>query len=114
MHVPEDEAETWGAELQEVRPDAFVRAILASLAWRLPHGLDRYEHDALIIVAERDYSFVRSSGRILQATLPAARVVLARGQPHTWHMLHPRLLAATIRAFLDRQPLPPGLDPLSA
>lgn len=114
VHVPAAEAEAWGADLQRVQPDAFVRAIVASLAYTLPAGLEHFDRDTLILVAEHDYSFVHSSGRTLLRALPRARLALVRGEPHTWHMLRPQLLADTIRAFRAHAPLPDGLEPISA
>lgn len=109
VHVPRAQREAWAAELDPIDPAAFVRAIVASVAWRQPEALAGYRGSAWVMVAEHDYGVVYRSAEALRRSMPQARIGVVGRAPHTWHLERPRLLAEVIRAFLAGDGFPSGV-----
>jgi pimeloyl-ACP methyl ester carboxylesterase len=104
---------------QNMTEDSFVHQMVENQGFRLPVGLERVTSRVLVVVGQKEYKAMRQSARDLAAAMPGARgymVVAPEGsrlaEGHNWSMTRPGLFTKTVRAWIEDQPLPAGLQPL--
>lgn len=86
------------------------------LNFRLPAGLEKADVPVLVAVGKHEYKQMQDLARDLLKALPRARGVMTSIEPksslrkeHNWAMTAPDFFNATVRAWIEDQPLPAGL-----
>jgi pimeloyl-ACP methyl ester carboxylesterase len=117
--VPGQYFEQFKQDFQALTKEGWVNLMRANQRFRLPSGLERATAPALVVVGSKEYAAMKESARDLVAALPNARgytVSLGQGaslaQEHNWALNAPEIFAATVRAWIEGQPLPGALQPL--
>ena len=105
---------------QETTQSGFVNLMDSSLNFRLPEHLEKANVPVLVVAGKLEYSQMIQSARDLLAVLPHAQgVLVSLGQgsslakEHNWAMTAPALFNATVKAWIEDQPLPRELLPLT-
>ena len=93
--------------------------MVTNLRFRLPSGLEKANVPVLVVVGKKEYKQMQDSGRDLLKALPHAKGVMVTLGPgsslakeHNWALTAPDFFTATLRAWVEDQPLPAGLLPL--
>lgn len=117
--VPEAFYPQFKDAFQKTTEQAFVNLMRENQAFRMPPGLERVASPVLVVVGRKEHKAIHASARDLIATIPGARgyVVeldrgLSRAAHHNWSLSAPQLFTQMIRAWIERQPLPPALKEL--
>jgi pimeloyl-ACP methyl ester carboxylesterase len=100
--------------------EAFSHVIVENQKFRLPAGLEKVTSPTLVVAGHDEYKVMRQSVQDVAAAIPGARACLVHhanklslaGQ-HNWNMNAPELFNRTVRAWIEGQPLPEELKPLS-
>ena len=94
--------------------------LYCGMSFRMPPGLEKANVPVLVVVGKKEYKQMQQSGRDLLATLPRAQGVMVSIGPksslrkeHNWAMTAPDFFNATVRAWIEDQPLPGELQPLA-
>jgi len=89
------------------------------LHFRLPAGLDKANLPVLVVVGNKEYQQMKQSGLDLLKALPQARGVMVSLGPksslakeHNWAMTAADQFNATLKAWIEDNPLPTNLLPL--
>lgn len=112
MHIPDSYLPQFREETCHINADALARVLRANAAYRVPPGLDQAQAPTLIVIGEKEYNVMHESARDLVKALPHASGYVASNHGHAWNFENPALFTATIRAWLNDQPLPVGLAKL--
>jgi pimeloyl-ACP methyl ester carboxylesterase len=106
---------------QAMDEDTFTCLMLENLKFRLPPGLERATAPVLVIAGHKEYKAMRESARELAAALPNARAMTldlgkqaSLAMEHNWACYAPDLFARTVRAWIEKQALPPQLKDRTA
>jgi pimeloyl-ACP methyl ester carboxylesterase len=117
--VADEYFEDFKTGFQETTESSLVDIMLNALKFRLPDGLDKANLPVLVVVGSKEYQQMKQSGQDLLAVLPNARGVMVSLGPksslameHNWSMTAPQLFTATMKAWIEDQPLPEGFLPL--
>lgn len=105
---------------QETSESGFTHLMTCAIQFRMPAGLAKATMPVLVVVGKLEYQQMIQSGRDLTTILPNSRgvmVSLGKGsslaREHNWAMTTPQLFNETLSAWLDGQPLPQSLQPLT-
>jgi pimeloyl-ACP methyl ester carboxylesterase len=100
--------------------DAFAHVIVENQKFRLPAGLENVTAPTLVVGGWREYKAMRQSVRAVAAAIPGARGCLVHhtrkmslADEHLWSLTTPELFTRTVRAWIEGQPLPAELQPLT-
>jgi pimeloyl-ACP methyl ester carboxylesterase len=99
---------------------AFAHVIVENQKFRLPTGLEKVTAPTLVVAGRKEYAVMHQSVRDVAAAIPGAQARLVHhtrklslAEEHNWSMTAPELFIRTVRAWIERQPLPVELKPLS-
>lgn len=110
--VPEQYYPQFRKDMRRLSAGALNRALAENAAFRVPANLGAVDVPTLVAVGEKEIGAVYASARDLMHVLPRAAEFVALGQGHLWNLTAPELFAATVRAWIEDQPLPAGMAPL--
>jgi pimeloyl-ACP methyl ester carboxylesterase len=117
--VPEEFYSHFKKDFQEMTESEFVNLMLANQGFRLPSGLEKANAPVLVLAGAKEYPAMKQSVRDLVAVLPNARgglvnlgVKSSMAKEHNWALTAPGLFAATVRAWIENQPLPSEIESL--
>ncbi len=118
--LPDEFFPDFKRDFQATTEDGFTHIMVASLAFRLPPGLEKANLPVLVVVGSKEYKEMKLSGEDLLRVLPKARGVMVDLGPksslakeHNWAVTAPAYFASTVKAWVLDQPLPEGLLPLA-
>jgi pimeloyl-ACP methyl ester carboxylesterase len=100
--------------------DAFAHIIVENQRFRLPVGLERVTSPTLVVGGQKEYKIMHQSIKDVAAAIPGAQAYLVHhtkrmplSEEHNWNMTAPELFTRTVRAWIEGQPLPEELKPLT-
>jgi pimeloyl-ACP methyl ester carboxylesterase len=100
--------------------DAFAHVIVENQKFRLPAGLEKASVPTLVVAGWNEYKVMHQSVRDVAAAIPGAKGCLVQhtrkasmAEEHNWSMTAPELFTRMVRAWIEGQPLPEELKPLS-
>lgn len=115
--IPDEFYAYFKKDFQETSESEFVNLMLANQSFRLPTGLDKSFTPTLVLAGKKEYAAMKKSMQLLVAALPNARGGLinlgkrsSMAKEHNWALTTPNLFAATIRAWIENQPLPAEIE----
>lgn len=118
--VPEKYYPQFKRDFQAMTEAGFTNVLLENQRFRLPNGLEKAQLPVLVLVGRHEYAAMRQSATDLGATLPQAAVRLidlgeksSLATEHNWCLTAPERFADTVRAWVNRQPIPDFLRPLA-
>lgn len=92
------------------RPEDWLYRVLGlSAAFRMPHDVWACRVRTLVAAGEHDRGAAQRSADLLACTLPRAERRLVLGVGANWPLVSPELFAATVRAWIEDDPLPTRL-----
>lgn len=101
--------------------DAFAHLIVENQRFRLPADLDRVTAPTLVVGGAKEYGVIHQSIKDVAAAVPGAKGYLvyhtqrlSLAEEHNWNLSAPELFTRTVRAWIEGQPLPEELKPLSS
>jgi pimeloyl-ACP methyl ester carboxylesterase len=105
---------------QHMNADLFARILVENQRFHLPAGLERVTAPVLVLAGRNEYKAMTQSVGDIVAALPNAKGCLvyhsrklSLAQEHNWSITTPRLFTRTLRAWLQGQPLPEEMQPVS-
>jgi pimeloyl-ACP methyl ester carboxylesterase len=105
---------------QNMNAGLFTRILVENQRFRLPAGLERVTAPVLVVAGRNEYKAMMQSVGDIVAALPNARGCLVQhsrrmslAQEHNWSITTPELFTRTVRTWIEGQPLPEELKPLS-
>jgi pimeloyl-ACP methyl ester carboxylesterase len=98
--------------LHETDPVALGRVVGDSLRFRLPRIANGA--NLLVVAGRKEPGTIYRSARDLVSTVPRVTLRLAPTGGHAWFLQAPDLFARMVRAWVNREPLPPELLPMPA
>jgi len=105
---------------QQMNASLFGRILAENQQFRLSPGLKHVTSPVLVVAGKNEYKAMTQSAGDIVATLPNARGFLVHhssrlslAQEHNWSITTPALFTSTVRAWLEGQPLPEELQPVS-
>jgi len=111
--IPDAYFDQFKQDFQATTEDEFVNLMLANQQYRLPARLERATVPVLVLAGRHEYPAMQQSVRDLVIALPQATggwINLGSGstlaREHNWALTAPEHFAATIRAWMEEQPLP--------
>jgi pimeloyl-ACP methyl ester carboxylesterase len=118
--IPDEFYSDFKKDFPEMTEPEFDNLMLANQNFRLPTaGLDRVTAPTLVVAGRKEYPAMKQSVRDLVAALPNARGGLVNlgkessmTKEHNWALTAPELFAATVRAWIENQPLPAEIESL--
>jgi pimeloyl-ACP methyl ester carboxylesterase len=116
--VPETYFAEFKRDFQALTEEGFTHVMLENQRFRLPGGLEKANLPVLVLAGKKEYAAMRKSAQDLGAALPQATVRLidlgkgaSLAHEHNWCLTAPDRFAETVRAWLEREPLPEFLRP---
>jgi pimeloyl-ACP methyl ester carboxylesterase len=117
--VPEEYFTQFKRDFQTMSEDSFTHLMVENQRFRLPQGLGKAVLPVLVLAGRKEYTAMRQSAVDLGAALPQATVRLidlgeksSLAQEHNWCLYAPDKFAETVRAWVNRGPIPEFLRPL--
>ncbi len=117
--IPDEFYPYFKKDFQVMTEPEFVNLLLANQNFRLPSGLDKATAPTLVVAGRKEYPAMKQSVRDLVAALSNARgglinlgKKLSMAKEHNWALTAPELFAATVRAWIENQPLPAEIEVL--
>jgi len=118
--VPEKYFQEFRRSFQGLNESGFTNLMIENQRFRIPAGLERIQVPTLIVCGQNEYAAMQQSARDLAGALPNARAYtihhpgrLSLAEEHNWNMTAPDLFTAMLRAWLNGQPLPGELQPIT-
>ncbi len=100
--------------------NAFGNLIAENQRFRLPAGLERVTAPTLVVGGRKEFKVIHQSIREVAAAIPSARAFLvyhgrrmSLNEEHNWNLTAPELFTRSVRAWIEGQPLPEELKPVS-
>jgi pimeloyl-ACP methyl ester carboxylesterase len=100
--------------------EAFAHVIVENQKFRLPAGLEKVTAPTLVVGGRKEYKAMHQSIRDVAAAIPGAQAYLVHhtgkmslADEHNWSMTAPDLFTRMVRTWIEGQPLPEELKPLS-
>ena len=112
LGVPAQYFPQFREDTRQITTTALIHILTANANYRLPANLDKVTSPVLVVIGQKEYKVMYESARELIQALPNAKGYIAQGRSHNWSLEAPDLYAQMIRAWINDQPLPPGLSPL--
>jgi pimeloyl-ACP methyl ester carboxylesterase len=119
--IPDDYFPQFFEIFRKMSADQFVDMTRISLNNRIPVGLAQVRNPTLVLCGEKEYREMKASTREIVQALPngkAYEVTYPAGVPmraqHNWSMTYPELFTKTVKAWVDNEPLPETLKPLTS
>jgi pimeloyl-ACP methyl ester carboxylesterase len=100
-------------ETRQITTTALINILTANANYRLPANLEKASSPVLVVIGQKEYKAMYESARELVRALPSAQAYVAQGRGHNWSLEAPDLYTQMIRAWINDQPMPPGLTPLA-
>jgi pimeloyl-ACP methyl ester carboxylesterase len=94
-----------------MEPRTYHRIAREVAAYTVPDSLPSVRTPTLVLAGGRESDVIRRAAEALPAVMPAATGRLVPGAGHGWNVDAPELFNATVRAWIDGNPLPAGLAP---
>lgn len=117
--VPDEFYSYFKKDFQEMTEPEWVNLLIANQHFRLPVGLEKATTPTLVIAGQKEYGAMKQSVRDLVAALPHAKGGLVNlgkkssmAKEHNWALTAPELFAQTVRAWIEKIPLPPEIEDL--
>lgn len=118
--VPEEYFAQFKRDFQALPEDGFTHVMVENQRFRLPLGLEKAVLPVLVLAGRKEYPGMRQSAADLGAALPQGVVRLidlgeksTLAQQHNWCLFAPERFAETVRAWINRAPLPGCLRSLT-
>ena len=96
--------------------EAFAHVIVENQKFRLPAGLEKVTAPTLVVAGRKEYKVMHQSVRDIAGAIPGSKGCLVNhtgkmslAEEHNWSMTAPELFTRTVRAWIERQPLPEEL-----
>jgi len=102
-------------DFQHMTESSWVHILTENINFRLPAGLERALTPTLALAGQGEYAAMRASVRDLTDALPNGHgYLVAHGkrplaEQHNWPLANPELFIRTLRAWLEKSPLPEEL-----
>lgn len=110
MGIPNQYRSLFDDDLLHTQTEEFTRRLYHELAiMELPEKLDV---PLLTVVGGKETAAARDAARKLVRLYPTARGFTVPRYGHVWNLQIPELFSDTVRAWINGQPLPTGLQPL--
>jgi pimeloyl-ACP methyl ester carboxylesterase len=117
--IPDEFYSYFKKDFQEMTEPEWVNLLIANQLFRLPVGLEKATTPTLVIAGQKEYGAMKQSARDLVAALPHAKGGLVNlgkkssmAKEHNWALTAPELFAQTVRAWIEKKPLPPEIEDL--
>lgn len=118
--IPEEYFADFKKSFQGLSENGFVNLMVESTHFTLPDRLENAGLPVLVVAGEKEYPAMIQSAKDLTVALPQAQGrMLSLGKDsslsreHNWAMTAPELFNETVAAWIEGQPLPAGLKPLT-
>jgi pimeloyl-ACP methyl ester carboxylesterase len=111
--IPAEYFAEFAADTRSMTADSFARVTTENATFRIPPGLDRVKSPTLIVVGQKELKVMHESARDLLVAIPNAQGRIAANVGHNWSLEAPNLFTQVVRAWINGQPLPQQLVPLS-
>lgn len=119
--IPEKYYTAFSQSYRNLTESGFVHLMLENQRFRLPQGLHRVKTPTLIISGKNEYAAMRQSARDIASAIPNSQIYevshirkMTVAEEHNWSLTTPELFTETVRAWINDQPLPSNLNPISA
>jgi pimeloyl-ACP methyl ester carboxylesterase len=94
--------------VRAMSPRTYRRITTEVAGYALPPSLRRVRTPTLVIAGGRESAAIRRAVDLVPATMPAATGRIVPGVGHGWNVAAPELFTATVRAWIEGSPPPPG------
>lgn len=111
--VPDKYFAEFAADTRRMTADSFTHVTTENMTFRIPPGLERVTAPVLIVVGQHEMKVMNDSARDLLKAIPNALGRIATHRGHNWVLETPDLFGRVVRAWINDQPLPSEMRPLS-
>lgn len=109
MQLPPEVAELFARDNKRLSALTYRRVYNEVFNFSLPAELALPEHRLLALAGDREANAVKNSLVEFSRRIPGAITALVPEAHHAWNAEHPQLFTATVRAWVENQPLPEKL-----
>jgi len=113
MQLPDDAAALYRRDSKRLTRLAIERIYQEIITFHLPPAFGQRPQRLLAAAGEHDVAQIKNGLGDFLALLPNAEAVIAPGAHHGWNGEYPQLFTDMIRAWVEAQPLPGALIPVS-
>jgi pimeloyl-ACP methyl ester carboxylesterase len=114
MQLPEDATAMYKNDTKRMKRITIDRVYEEIITFNLPPEFRQRHHRLLAVAAEHDVAMIKNGLVDFLTLLPNAQAVIAPKAHHGWNGEFPQLFTDMIRAWIEHQPLPEILIPVSA
>ena len=118
--IPEKYFMAFSQSFKKLTESRFVNLMVENQRFRLPQRLDQVKTPSLIIAGKNEYTAMRQSAQDIASAIPSSQVYevshlrkMSVAEEHNWNLTTPELFTQTVRAWINDEPLPGNLKPLS-
>ena len=119
--IPEKYYTAFRQSYKKLTESGFVHLMVENQRFRLPQRLHQIGTPTLIISGRNEYAAMRQSAQDIASAIPNSQIYevshrrkMTVAEEHNWSLTTPELFTETVRAWINDQPLPSNLKPLSA
>jgi pimeloyl-ACP methyl ester carboxylesterase len=114
MQLPDDAAVLYKNDSKRLTRQTVERIYQEIITFNLPPKFSQRNHRLLAAAGEHDVAMIKNGLADYIALLPNAEAVIAPKAHHGWNGEFPQLFTDMIRAWIENQPLPDTLIPVTA
>lgn len=109
LGLPPDVQGVFAENVRAMRPRTYRRIVEEVSAYALPRSLSAVGTPTLVLAGSTESDVIRQAVETIPATMPEATGRIVPRVGHGWNVEAPDLFNATVRAWVEGAPLPPGL-----
>jgi len=109
LGLPSEVQGVFAENVRAMRPRAYRRIFEEVAAYTLPRSLGAVGTPTLVLAGSTESDMIQHAVETIAATMPEATGRIVLGVGHGWNVEAPDLFNATVRAWVEGAPLPPGL-----
>ncbi len=113
LKIPPDQVEDYCCTLRQMTVQAFLAASRDAVNYKMSDSLGGIKTPTLIVAGAKEHALILKSQRVLADAMPSASAAIAPNVGHGWNGEAPELFARMITTWVQGQPLPDGLLPIT-
>jgi pimeloyl-ACP methyl ester carboxylesterase len=118
--MPESGFSDFKKNFQSLTLSGWTNAMSEFYRYRLPDGLEKANVPTLLVAGMHEKTDIQPTNLMLSKKLPSVKSTIlgknekwTAAQEHNWSVTFPEICAATIRAWINHEPLPKELSEIS-
>ena len=112
-NIPKNLRSNFKESTYVIEPDSLNGIIRENMLFRMPFGLNNANIPVLVITGQKEFIIIKESAINLLKALPNSKGAMALKVGHLWNIENSKLFNKTLKAFINDEEMPEGLDPIN-